>query len=65
MVALVHEVPDSESSPQFADAPGTTTGTGTALAGPETAHQAQEDAELAAYNEYLAQLAERDRATDR
>ena len=32
---------------------------------PETPEELQEDADLAAYNDYLAQLAERDKATGR
>jgi hypothetical protein len=32
---------------------------------PETPQEVEEDAEMAAYNEYLAQLAERDKATGR
>ena len=61
---LVHEAPE--------DTPPA--GTGDAAGGPDVpaaadparaAEQEEEDAELAAYNEYLAQLAERDKATER
>jgi hypothetical protein len=51
---IVHEVPDAPVTPGDEPAP-----TG------ETARQEDEDPELAAYNEYLAELAERDRATGR
>ena len=38
---------------------------GTRTPVPETAQEKEEDAEMAAYNDYLAQLAERDKATGR
>jgi DNA-binding transcriptional regulator of glucitol operon len=62
---LVHEAPEGTPPPASA---------GNAAGGPDdsaapdpagTPRQQEEDAELAAYNEYLAQLAERDKATDR
>jgi DNA-binding transcriptional regulator of glucitol operon len=62
---LVHEAPEGTPPPASA---------GNAAGGPDdsaapdpagTPQQQEEDAELAAYNEYLAQLAERDKATDR
>ncbi len=37
----------------------------TLTAPPETPQEVEEDAEMAAYNDYLAQLAERDKATGR
>jgi DNA-binding transcriptional regulator of glucitol operon len=59
---FVHEDPGS-------DVPGTTAGppaeTTAGAPPPEAAHQEDDDAELAAYNAYLAQLAERDRAAGR
>jgi DNA-binding transcriptional regulator of glucitol operon len=63
---FVHEAAPDRSPPAAAD-----TGTGgpaaPAAATPpaDAARAAEEDAELAAYNDYLAQLAERDRATGR
>ena len=62
---LVHEAPEDTPPPTTA---------GDAAGGPDAsaaadparaAEQGEEDAELAAYNEYLAQLAERDKATER
>ena len=54
---FVHEKPE----PAGADDPGSEAAVGTSPSiGPSST---QEDAELAAYNDYLAQLAERDRAT--
>jgi len=62
---LVHEAP--EGSPPPASAGDAAGGPGpSATADPERAAQREEeDAELAAYNEYLAQLAERDKAAER
>ena len=59
---FVHEKPDAESvtaepgNGHAAPQPGT---------GPMSAQAAKEASDLAAYNDYLAQLAERDRATGR
>ena len=55
---FVHEDPDSVPAPD-------TTAARPALAPQETARHEDDDAELAAYNAYLAQLAERDRAAGR
>jgi DNA-binding transcriptional regulator of glucitol operon len=62
---LVHEVP--EATPPAAVAEDAGGGpTATATAGPaRAAQQEDEDPELAAYNAYLAQLAERDRTSER
>jgi hypothetical protein len=65
---FVHEVPDTPADtgtaatvpPAGADAGGTP-----APATPDHGRQDEEDAELAAYNAYLAQLAARDRAAGR
>ncbi len=68
---LLHAVPDGTAPPataQAASGGGTQPGTesdGTAGAPAETPQEKQEDAELAAYNDYLAQLAEKDRASGR
>src|SRR6516162_9889913 len=59
---FVHEDPDSLPAP--APTPDTTA-TPSAQAPPETTHPTDDDAELAAYNAYLAQLAEKDRAAGR
>ena len=55
---FVHEAPDSDP------APGSTSD-GPVPAPQEPARREDDDAELAAYNAYLAQLAERDRAAGR
>ena len=62
---LVHEAPEGTPPPAAAGnaAGGPADSAAPAPAG--TPQQQEEDAELAAYNEYLAQLAERDKATDR
>ena len=70
---FVHEAADDTSPPDAVEAdPGGPNGSAatTAAAAPapdgrEKEEEKKEDAELAAYNEYLAQLAERDRATGR
>jgi DNA-binding transcriptional regulator of glucitol operon len=56
---FVHEDPDSTP------ATDTTAGRRPAQAPQESARHLDDDAELAAYNAYLAQLAERDRAAGR
>ncbi len=48
-----------------ADPGGQSAAAPAAAPGPETLEEEKEDAELAAYNDYLAQLAERDKATGR
>jgi DNA-binding transcriptional regulator of glucitol operon len=48
-----------------ADPGGQSAAAPAAAPGPETREEEKEDAELAAYNDYLAQLAERDKATGR
>jgi DNA-binding transcriptional regulator of glucitol operon len=55
---FVHEDPDSAPAPDA-------TAAQPAPAPQEAARREDDDAELAAYNEYLAQLAERDRAAGR
>ncbi len=66
---LLHAVPEGTAPPASADAaPGgrTQSGPGTELtlgAPAETAQETSEAAQLAAYNDYLAQLAEQDRAS--
>ena len=61
---FVHEAAEDESPPQPAEAdPGGRTDAASAPA--PTPEEAKEDAELAAYNKYLAQLAEQDKATGR
>jgi hypothetical protein len=57
---ILHEVPDAPAA--AADAPSPTA---TTAPPSEAARQEEEDPELAAYNEYLAELAERDRAAGR
>ena len=57
---FVHE--PAEGTPPLSAGPGAG---GQDDAGPGPGPMAQEDADLAAYNEYLAQLAERDRAAER
>jgi hypothetical protein len=66
---LLHAMPEGTAPPAAADA---TTGgrTGSDAEGngaivAETPERTQEDADLAAYNDYLAQLAEQDRASGR
>jgi hypothetical protein len=56
---ILHETPDT--APDAA----AENGHAAAVPAPPDAPQAQEDAELAAYNEYLARLAEQDRAAGR
>lgn len=66
---LLHAVPEGTAPPASAGAAsGGRTGTGpegTVGAPTETAQDKREDAELAAYNDYLAQLAEQDRGSGR
>jgi hypothetical protein len=74
---FVHEAAEDASPPATAgadpggrtDADSTTTTTTTtatdAATAPASEGQKEEDAELAAYNDYLSQLAERDKATGR
>jgi hypothetical protein len=63
---LLHAVPDGTAPPATAGSDsGGRTSTGTDGPPAETAQEKQEDAERAAYNEYLAQLAEQDRASGR
>jgi DNA-binding transcriptional regulator of glucitol operon len=61
---FVHEAAEDTAPPPTAGAgPG---GAGIAVAAPEeTAQEKEEDKEMAAYNDYLAQLAERDKASGR
>jgi hypothetical protein len=61
---LVHEAAEDEPPAQPADAdPGGQTDSAAAPA--PAPQEAKEDAELAAYNKYLAELAEQDKATGR
>ena len=64
---FVHEAaPDGSPGGDAAAGPGGQDAAAPAGAPvPETPEELKEDAELAAYNDYLAQLAERDKATDR
>jgi DNA-binding transcriptional regulator of glucitol operon len=64
---FVHEAAPEESpgDAAAADAGGRAAVAPAAPAPPETPQELQEDADLAAYNEYLAQLAERDKASGR
>jgi hypothetical protein len=68
---LLHAVPEGTAPPANAEAASggrtqsRTGSNGTDAAPAETAQEKQEDAERAAYNDYLAQLAERDRASGR
>ena len=65
---FVHEAAQDESPPAAADTdPGVPTATAAATSAPppETPEEKKEDADLAAYNDYLAQLAEQDKATGR
>ena len=70
---FVHEAPEDTQPPVPADGNGAPaqTATGTETGAVAEQRRAQEhdeehqDADLAAYNEYLAQLAERDKATGR
>jgi hypothetical protein len=64
---FVHEAPP-EGSPgdtAAADPGGQEAAAPAATPPPETPEELKEDAEMAAYNDYLAQLAERDKATGR
>jgi len=64
---FVHE-PAPEWSPgdtAAADPGGPDAAAPAAAPVPETPEELREDAEMAAYNDYLAQLAERDKAADR
>jgi len=64
---FVHE-PAPEGSPgdtAAADPGGPDAAAPAAAPVPETPEELREDAEMAAYNDYLAQLAERDKAADR
>jgi DNA-binding transcriptional regulator of glucitol operon len=63
---LLHAVPEGTAPPATADTTSggrTEAGSGTEDTSAETPEQKEEDAELAAYNDYLAQLAEQDRAS--
>jgi DNA-binding transcriptional regulator of glucitol operon len=63
---LLHAVPERTAPPATADTTSggrTEAGSGTEDTSAETPEQKEEDAELAAYNDYLAQLAEQDRAS--
>ena len=60
---FVHETPDQ--SDDVASENGNVDAAMQPEAGPSLAKATQEEAELAAYNEYLARLAERDRAAGR
>ncbi len=65
---FVHEAAQDESLAAAADTdPGgpTATAAGTSTPPPETPEEKKEDADLAAYNDYLARLAEQDKATGR
>ena len=66
---LLHAVPEGTAPPATADADVRRPDRGRDRRdrGPpaETPQEKQEDAELAAYNDYLAQLAEQDRASGR
>jgi DNA-binding transcriptional regulator of glucitol operon len=65
---FVHEAAQDESPGDTAAAdPGgpTAAGAPNAAPAPETPEERREDADLAAYNDYLAQLAEQDKATGR
>jgi DNA-binding transcriptional regulator of glucitol operon len=57
---ILHETPDAATP----DAPSEN-GHATAVPAQPDAQEAQEEAEMAAYNEYLARLAEQDRAAGR
>jgi hypothetical protein len=64
----VHEAAPDGSPADSAAADSGGQGAAAALgtvAGEGTPQEAEEDAEMAAYNDYLAQLAERDKATGR
>jgi DNA-binding transcriptional regulator of glucitol operon len=63
---LLHAAPEGTAPPAGATTGGRTeAGSGTGDTQAETPEQKQEDADLAAYNDYLAQLAEQDRASGR
>ena len=62
---LVHEAPESTSPAASAGDAAGAPDAATSEDPPVAPQQQEEDAELAAYNEYLAQLAERDKATER
>jgi len=64
---FVHEaVPDGSPGDAAATGPGGQDAADPAgTPAPETPEELKEDADLAAYNDYLAQLAERDKATER
>ena len=62
---LVHEAPEATPPPASAADAGGGPDASAAADPARAAHQEKEDAELAAYNEYLAQLAERDKAAER
>ncbi len=61
---LVHEAPEGTPPPASAGDPAGGPDA-SAAADPAGAARLEEDAELAAYNAYLAQLAERDKAAER
>jgi hypothetical protein len=62
---FVHEKPEPSEATATASANGHAGAPSASPAGAPAAEATQEDAELAAYNEYLARLAERDRAGGR
>jgi hypothetical protein len=65
---FVHEAAEDTPPPATARPdPGGSNSSAAALAGApeETAQEKEEDKEMAAYNDYLAQLAERDKASGR
>ena len=63
---LLHAVPDGTAPPAADEAAaGGRTGSVPGDRAAETPEEQQEDADLAAYNDYLAQLAEQDRASGR
>jgi hypothetical protein len=62
---LVHEAPEGSPPPASAADPAGGPGPSATADPVRAAQREEEDAELAAYNQYLAQLAERDKAAER
>jgi hypothetical protein len=62
---FVHEAADDAPPPAGADSVGQTTSASPSPEPEETPQEKEEDKEMAAYNDYLAQLAERDKAGGR
>jgi DNA-binding transcriptional regulator of glucitol operon len=63
---FVHEAAEDTPPPATAGAdPGGSNGAAAAPAPEETAQEKEDDKEMAAYNDYLAQLADRDKAGGR